>query len=275
MPSSPTRADLIASSLASSSSGADGYPRSLHWLAQRLSPPKTPPLCDFRYPLERVEFIPHPAESRRARSDERRELGVLCDSLVSTCILRAADALTASAKEFRVRRRARRWGQVDVCSSQRVSAWLVPITLQRRALERTRDRARLLLQVNEIQRPAAPLPPSVYINMSLNSRRPLGTIPQSPEEQRSNSARTSLDSELLPLLLQTRADPSSNPRAQSCMRCRPCSTRVSCLLYIGPASTLTRYQPAGLDKQSLAHCVKLLEDGTNPDALAVGLSACC
>lgn len=28
----------------------------------------------------------------------------------------------------------------------------------------------------------------------------------------------------------------------------------------------------GLDRQQLACCVKLLEDGTNPDALAVGLS---
>ncbi|ORY75048.1 mitotic-spindle organizing gamma-tubulin ring associated-domain-containing protein [Leucosporidium creatinivorum] len=64
--------------------------------------------------------------------------------------------------------------------------------------------------------------------MSLNSRRPLGTIPQSPEQQRAQSARTALD-----------------------------------ILY--EMSTLLN---TGLDRQSLAHCVKLLEDGTNPDALA-------
>ncbi|SCZ90519.1 BZ3500_MvSof-1268-A1-R1_Chr1-3g02039 [Microbotryum saponariae] len=63
--------------------------------------------------------------------------------------------------------------------------------------------------------------------MSLR-RAPMGVIPQSPEEQRAQAARESLD-----ILLEM--------------------------------STLLN---TGLDRTQLALCIKMLEDGVNPDALA-------
>ncbi|SCV68529.1 BQ2448_650 [Microbotryum intermedium] len=70
--------------------------------------------------------------------------------------------------------------------------------------------------------------------MSLR-RAPMGVIPQSPDEQQAQAARESLD-----ILLE-----------------------MSTLLNTGEKRCAL-----GLDRTQLALCVKMLEDGVNPDALA-------